>query len=241
MIHLNWTKGRLVAGPPERARVVDSYLLRDGHVVRWDLHEQRFAESVAGDVYPFLHAVRRAVPAEGEWFPRIEWYENNRCGLSIRPAPPRRTHSSLWFSDLTDPRKQPLVKGPDLEILGQLRICAHDYECDDTLLITKDGTIVEAANSAVVFWRDPMTVILPLQQALPSVTVRATIPLWHAAGISVIQQDIRRVDLPAWCGSALHGWTPVVSWGRGSGKIKAAPAPSVERWNEALWGSSKSV
>ncbi|MFP7366417.1 aminotransferase class IV [Corynebacterium callunae] len=241
MSFLRWDGVALEPGAAEKALVVDSYLLRDGRVVRWDLHEQRFARSIPVDAYLFLDTVRAALPQTGEWFPRVEWYGGESFGVHIRPAPALRTSTSLWLSDLDDPRTQPLIKGPDLDILGRLRVMAQDRDCDDTLLISADGTVLEAANGAVVFWQDENTVILPASPVLPSITVRATIPLWEKAGIKVQRANIRHLDLPAWCGSALHGWTAVEYWGRGDGKITAAPAPLVKPWNQALWGASKSA
>lgn len=241
MSNLLWDGHTLEEGVGETPLVVDSYLMREGQVVRWDLHEQRFARSMPIDAYPFLAAVRAALPSTGQWFPRIEYYGENHFGLQIRPAPALRTTTSLWLSDMPDPRTQPLIKGPDLEILGRFRALAQDHECDDTLLVSADGTVREAANGAVVFWEDPHTVILPVADVLPSITVQASIPLWEKAGIKIRHRKIRHLDLPAWCGSALHGWTAVESWGRGSGQITAAPAPPVKPWNQALWGASKSA
>lgn len=237
MTQFLWTGGVLVEDTPqEDPRIVDSYLILDGHVVRWDLHEQRFASSTTSAAWPFLAQVRKLLPTSGSWFPRIEWYGEDRFGLNIRPAPPLRYTTSLWLSDHCDPRKHPSLKGPDLSVLAKLRRQANEQGCDDALLISNDGMILEAANAAVVFWADETTVVLPKQAVLPSVTVGATIPLWEKAGINIVREDIRHIDFPAWCGSALHGWTPVVSWGRGSGKMTAAQPPAVCTWNDQLWG-----
>lgn len=240
MTRFRWTGRGLVPGEGEEPRMVDSYLVRDGRVVGLSAHEQRFAGSAPGEmVVEFLVAVREVLPVAGSWFPRVEWYGGEEFGLVIRPAPPLRNSSSLWLSDLADPRCHPTMKGPDLKVLAHLRNLAVDYRCDDALLIDLDGVVLEAANAAVVFWEGPDTVILPTRPVLPSVTVHQTIPLWEDAGIQVIRKDIRQLNLPAWCASSLHGWTPVTHWGRGAGKIKAAPAPPVERWNRALWDGAE--
>lgn len=235
MMQLHWDGVGLVPGGVSEPEIVDSYLLRDEHVVGLSEHEHRFADSVPGGVpVEFLVAVREALPTCGQWFPRVEWGAGE-LGVVIRPAPPLRNSSRLWLSDLVDPRRIPDIKGPDLKVLSHLRRIAMDYHCDDCLLIDLDGVVLEAANAAVVFWEDPTTVILPARTVLPSITVQQTLPLWEEAGITVIHRDTRQLSLPAWCGSSLHGWTPVTHWGRGAGKIKAAPAPPVERWNKALW------
>ncbi|BAU95379.1 class IV aminotransferase [Corynebacterium suranareeae] len=235
MTYLVWDGFSLVEDDLESTpKVVDSYLVKDHQVVRWDLHEQRFARSIDSDPWNFLHEVRKAIPSHGSWFPKIEWHGGNDFAVQIRPAPALRETTSLWLSETPDPRTQPTIKGPDLDVLAYLRSRAVNNGCDDALLISADGFILEAANATVVFWADPQTVIVPSGEVLPSVTLAATIPLWHKAGIKVIYQNIRHIDFPAWCGSSLHGWTPVVSWGRGSGKFTAAKPPSVKPWNAQL-------
>lgn len=235
MMQLQWNGDGLIPGGVSEPEIVDSYLLCDGRVVGLSDHEARFAESIPEvDPVEFLVAVREALPTTGEWFPRVEWGAGE-LGVTIRPAPSLRDSSMLWLSDLVDPRRVPAIKGPDLKVLTHLRRIAMDYHCDDCLLIDLDGVVLEAANAAVVFWEDPATVILPARRVLPSITVQQTLPLWEAAGITVVHRDVRQLNLGAWCGSSLHGWTPVTHWGRGAGKIKAAPAPPVEGWNKALW------
>lgn len=236
-IHVFDTHDPLAPAP----RVVDSYLLRQGRVVGLTRHERRFFEQVPALPAGFFREVHAHLPRQGEWFPRVEWYGGRDFGLWLRPAPARRATTSLWLSDLVDPRTHPCLKGPDLPVLAHLQSVAVDYRCDDTLLVSLDGAVLEAAHAAVVFWEDPHTVVIPAGQRLASVSVAVTIPRWEAAGIRVIHRRVNRLDLPAWCGNSLHGWTPVTHWGRGAGKIKAAPAPSVERWNQALWDRAETI
>lgn len=216
--------------------VVDSYLLRDGAVIGRALHEERFAESVGGPaVHDFLSSVRARLPRRGEYFPRVEWYGGEHFALEVRPAPPLRESTVLWWPPVADPRQHPGVKGPDLAALGELRAAAVAAGADDALLISAEGVILEAANAAVVFWPDEHTVVLPRRTVLPSVTVQATRELWAERGIRVVHRDVRELTWPAWCGSALHGWTPVRAWLTPEGEQEAAPAPSVADWNAALW------
>ncbi|WP_245802248.1 aminotransferase class IV [Corynebacterium pacaense] len=219
-------------------RVVDSYLVRDGAVVALTLHERRFLASAPGE--QFLRLVRGRIPRRGDWFPRVEW-DGRRFTLDIRPAPPLRESTSLWLSTLPDPRTTPTVKGPDLEALAALRQRAVERGCEDAVVVDSNGCLVETANGCLVFWQDASTVVLPAATALPSVTLAATIALWRGAGIEVVRRNTRHVDLPAWCGSSLHGWTPVTRWGVGGGGITAAPAPPVDRWNEALWSRAEKL
>lgn len=185
--------------------------------------------------------VRKHLPRRGEWFPRIEWYGGTDFGLWLRPAPARRHSTSLWLSDLVDPRSCPGIKGPDLRALRHLRSLGRDYRCDDVLLVSLDGAVLETTSAAVVFWESADTVVIPVGEKVASISIDATVELWEAAGITVIYRRIKRLDLPAWCGNSLHGWAPVTHWGRGAGKIRAAPAPSVTRWNKALWDRAETV
>lgn len=221
--------------------VVDSYRVSDGRVVGLTRHERRFFDQVPGIPAGFFQFIRSHLPMRGEWFPRVEWYGGTDFGLWLRPSPERRESTSLWLSDLVDPRTQPTVKGPDLRVLGHLRSLALDYRCDDTLLVSLDGAVLEATNTAVVFWDDDGTVVIPGGERLVSISVAVTVPHWEAAGILVTERRVTRLDLPAWCGNSLHGWTPVTHWGRGAGKITAAPAPSVKRWNKALWDQAETI
>lgn len=221
--------------------VVDSYRLSEGRVVGLGRHEQRFFEQVPAIPAGFFCRVRAHLPHQGEWFPRVEWYGGTDFGLWLRPAPARRSTTSLWLSDLVDPRAHPGIKGADLRALNHLRSLGLDYRCDDVLLVSLDGAVLETTSAAVVFWESADTVVIPVGERLASISIDATVPHWKAAGITVRYRRIKRLDLPAWCGNSLHGWAPVTHWGRGAGKIRAAPAPSVERWNRALWDQAEKV
>lgn len=212
--------------------LVDSFLVREGRAIRPDLHRKRF-----GDGYPVLGEI----PQEGQWFPRIT--EN---AVEWRLAPALRTHSTLWVPETVDPREHPLLKGPDLPKLAELRQQARDHGADDAVLYSARGVVNEAANAAIVFKDEKGLVMGPHGSVLLSTTVRATVE----AGL--IDQP-RRVELsveeasqlPAWCASALHGWTPVTKWLIGGETLAGAEHPalgkqsqSAAELNEQLWQSA---
>ena len=237
------------------SRVVDSFLLRDGLVIRPDLHRSRLSghlgAAVVDDAFRRLAA---AAPDRGEFFPRISGtiaslggVEDDRggvqhCEFELRPAPSLRADTSLYIPAATDPRRWPLVKGPDLEILGKWRAHARQFGSDDAVL--HDGnTIAEAANSALIFFAGGKIIAPTTDRVLPSTTVQASVE----AGL--IDQPERRDitlrearQLPAWSVSALHGWTPVTEWVTADGQRFLAPqASSTKRINTQLWRLAEPV
>ena len=201
-------------------RRVESFLVRDGRAVRPDLHARRF-----GPGYPDV----ADIPAEGEWFPRV-----TAAGIELRPAPPLRTATRLWIPDTPDPRALPQVKGPDLPALGELRRQAQEQGADDAVL-HRDSFVVEAANSAIVFFDDGMPVVAPDEWRLDSTTVRATVEAGLILQPRRAQITIEQaLALPALCASALHGWTPVICWGDVPA-VTASGVPDAAELNRALW------
>ena len=201
-----WDGSALVecAEPGTAPDVVDSWLVRDGHVSHWHLHGERFGHPW------FMHAVRGALPCEGLWFPRVEKH-GDVLYLRLRPAPPLRTETVLWIPPSPDPRRAPRVKGPDLGVLGELRERAQEYGAHDALLWTPDRLVPEGANCAVAWWEDGELFFPEHPGQLRSVTAWAT---WEAltdtARRPISVEEL--LTLPVWAGSALHGWTEVVGW-----------------------------
>ncbi len=219
MIH-RWDGTHLVAAPEPVtvADVADSWLEHDGYVGSWHLHRQRFSASLPGrDLGHFLDAVRTHIPHEGDWFPRIEAH-GDELYLRVRPAPPRRTTTTLWLPPTPDPRRTPLVKGPDLPILGELRDRARHHGADDALLYSTDGFVVEGANCALGWWEEGDFMIPSHPDRLPSVTVAAHTGILGAPGTRPILPDELQ-QFTVWAGSALHGWTEVDAWITAQGEI----------------------
>ncbi len=145
--------------------------------------------------------------------------------LWLRPAPAPSATSVLWLPPEPDPRTLPRTKGPDLACLSALREKAAEAGADDALLYAPDGTVLETAHAALVWWRDG-TLCLPCPElpVLPSVTVRLLAELAAENGTPVRHERARLSQLPGrrvWTANALHGVRPVIGW-RGS---RGHPAP----------------
>jgi branched-subunit amino acid aminotransferase/4-amino-4-deoxychorismate lyase len=131
------------------------------------------------------------------------------------------------------------VKGPDLAILAVLREQARTAGADDALLFGPDGTVLEAAHSAVVWWRDDVLCApAPELPVLPSVTRGLLVELARAGAVSVNRERLHRRDLGAlevWGLNALHGIRPVVGWtGTAIGTATPPYIPRLAAWREAM-------
>lgn len=205
MTLLRWDGAALVpcAEPGTAPDVVDSWLVAEGDVRNWELHRQRFGHP------EFMDVVRARMPREGRWFPRVEKH-GDELYLRVRPAPPLRTEMVLWVPPTPDPRREPRVKGPDLEVLGRLREQAQEFGADDALLWTPDGLVAEGAHCAVAWWEGGRLMVPEHPRQLPSTTVAATRERREVGTRPITVEELQ--TFPVWVGSALHGWTPVVRW-----------------------------
>jgi branched-subunit amino acid aminotransferase/4-amino-4-deoxychorismate lyase len=206
--------------------VIDSWLVSEGAGRAADLHEERFRRSCAAilpgldgaELQRFLAAARSAFPAGGRWFPRLEAYPGCRLALWLRPAPPPATEARLWVPPEPDPRRRPEVKGPDLRLLAALRAEARSYGADDALLWAPDGTVLEAAHAALLWWRDGVLCAPdPRLPTLPSVTRSLLLGMAAERGVTVRRERIHLHDLDGlevWAVNALHGVRKVVGWRR---------------------------
>lgn len=214
--------------------VADSFLVADGKVRGLELHRSRFGSSCARygvQVGEFWNREVTAFPRRGNWFPRFELHAGLQLELSMRPAPPLADDVTVEIHDGPDPRRQPLVKGPDLEVLQALR-----RGSDEVLLTGPGGTVLEAASAAVVWWEGDVLCVPPRGlPVLPSVTVAL---LRRIAGNRNIRtaERARRVDeldgAEVWLVNALHGIRPVRAW-TGSALVPGVPERAAE-WRAAL-------
>ncbi len=230
---------------PDAAAAVDSWLVDDGSVRGLERHEARFVRCCrtllpggnATRQSSFLAAVRTAVPAGGRWFPRIEAHSDpEKYVLWMRTAPPTEDTVALWTSGEPDPREHPGLKGPDLHMLSSLRGEARAQGCDDALLLTPDGVLVEAAHSALVWWRGADLCLPPSDLArLPSVTSGILVDLVRRDHRRVREERCRPEDLheaEPWALNALHGIRPV-RWL--CGRPSPSPRPGrLSHWRTAL-------
>jgi branched-subunit amino acid aminotransferase/4-amino-4-deoxychorismate lyase len=238
------------AAPVRQPLIADSWLIADGRVRALVLHEQRFCDACtrllpdldAGTVRAFLRSVRPLLPRTGRWFPRIELQQAPAAELAVwlRPAPAPAARTILWIAPGPDPRSHPQVKGPDLGVLAALREQAHAKSADDAVLCAGDGSILEAAHSSLVWWRNEILCIPTAEsRILPSVTRRLLLELVARRRISVIRERMRPAELDTvetWTLNALHGIRPVSRWITSTGSRPARPVlPSrLVEWTEVL-------
>ncbi|OUD85756.1 4-amino-4-deoxychorismate lyase [Clavibacter michiganensis subsp. michiganensis] len=218
----------------------DSFLVEEGRVLALDVHRQRFLASLrlqsaaVPDPAAFLDAAVAALPRDGAWF--RAWRRSagrRRRGPAPRAPGPERTASVvLRDHDGPDPRTMPRVKGPDLHALGALRSRASRYGAGEAVILAADGTIVEGAYSAILWWHgDALAVVEGDVPRIGSVTERSIVALATALGVDVLHERARPADLDGrevWAVSALHGIRLVRGWIDG-------PATAAEPGRARAW------
>jgi len=229
-VELAWRGGVLEpAGEagPGALLVADSWLVVDGTARALDVHRDRFVGSVGDadddgpglDVAAFWDAAVAALPREGEWFPRVELRAGvagaRELRLVLRPAPEQHRSVVLATAD-HDPRTRPLVKGPDLEALGELRRSVAPLGAEEAVIVDADGLVVEGAWSSVLWWRgDALCMPADDLPRLPGVTARTVLTLAAVLGVDVLHERATPASLDGfeiWSLSALHGVRIATSW-----------------------------
>ncbi|MCU1546144.1 MAG: hypothetical protein JWP30_1244, partial [Homoserinimonas sp.] len=156
---------------------------------------------------------------DGQWFPRVEMQEHAGDIVAVfrqRQAPALARSITLATHAGADPRTQPTVKGPDTGTLSQLRAEAQLRGADDAVILSSDGYVVEAAHSALAWWRGDILCVPPLElDRVDSVTARTVIALATALGTEVHYESATPENLDGreiWSLNALHGIRIVTHW-----------------------------
>ncbi|HEY3555842.1 MAG TPA: aminotransferase class IV [Kribbella sp.] len=219
--------------------VADSFLVANGKVRGLELHRERFVRSCSAagvSAERFWDDEVGRLPGFGRWFPRFELHGSGELAVQLRPAPPTGGRVRVAVHEGPDPRTAPRVKGPDLDLLGKLRENAPD-RADEILLLDADGTVLEAAYSAVAWWEDD-TLCFPesTRPLLPSVTANLLRRIAHAEGVEVtehaITPDALQTTTEAWLLNALHGIRPIHAWG--TSPIDPLPNSHAPHWQSHL-------
>jgi branched-subunit amino acid aminotransferase/4-amino-4-deoxychorismate lyase len=239
---LRWTPAGLQPAPaaaPGQLLVADSWLVEDGHVRAGGAHWARFVGSCEeagaepGELAAFRGAVAAALPASGRWFPRVELGAEG-LALALRRAPPQSGEASVEVARPGDPRRLPGVKGPDLELLVELRAASP---ADEVLLCDDGGALREGALSSLLWWEDDVLCTTPDEHILPGVTRAVLLVLARHRGVEVRMRSPLPSELAGrevWLTSALHGIRAVSEWlapAQPAGKALRA-----EAWRAALDG-----
>jgi branched-subunit amino acid aminotransferase/4-amino-4-deoxychorismate lyase len=219
--------------------VADSFLVANGKVRGLELHRDRFVRScaVAGVTADrFWDEQVGRLPGFGRWFPRFELQASGELAVQLRPAPPIGGRVRVAVHEGPDPRTAPRVKGPDLELLGKLRESAPD-RADEILLLDTDGTVLEAAYSAIAWWEDD-TLCFPRSDRplLPSVTAQLLRRIATTQGVEISEHpatpEAVRNSTEAWLLNALHGIRPIHAWS--SSAIDPLPNSHATQWQSDL-------
>ncbi len=226
-------------------QVADSFLVVDGTVRGLDLHRDRFLGSCAAvgvDAAAFWDQQLRRLPGFGRWFPRFELHDTGQLTVQRRPAPATGGRVRVAVHEAPDPRTAPRTKGPDLELLGELKAAAP-HRADEILLVDTDGTALEAAYSAIAWWEDQTLCFPPPDRPLlPSVTATLLRQVAEAEGVSVAERPRTPTDLQShevWLLNALHGIRPVQAWN--DSPIDPLPNSTAETWQSHLTALARPV
>ena len=195
--------------------VATSFLVSDGRALALELHRARFLAS-APDAQQFWDAAVASIPRQGDWFPRFESHRGGRLLFRLRSAPTLQRSLSVMTHDSADPRRVPLVKGPDLETMLRLRTEAQQHGADEQVILTGDGYVVETSQSALVWWRGSILCSPPDEFArVDSVTARSLLTLAGALGTDLHTEPVTPAELDGtevWALNSLHGARIVTRW-----------------------------
>jgi branched-subunit amino acid aminotransferase/4-amino-4-deoxychorismate lyase len=245
---LRWNpgEGRLDPAEAEAASfgdvlAADSWLVSDGVALALALHRDRFlrsaeAQGASIDLSPFWDSAVAALPRTGDWFPRVDLRRGAKGSpellLHLRPAPARTASVVVATHKGPDPRRTPSIKGPDLERLGLLRTAAAERGAGEVVLTAEDGSVIEAAYSALLWWRgDALCTPAPELARVDSVTSRSVLTLAAAFGVDVLHERRAPAELDGlevWAVNAAQGIRIVREWQNG-------PALAAEPGRLALW------
>ncbi|MEU4603899.1 aminotransferase class IV [Kribbella sp. NPDC023972] len=199
-------------------QVADSFLVANGKVRGIELHRERFVGSCAAagvEASAFWNEQIGRLPGFGRWFPRFELRTSGELAVQLRPAPPIGGRVRVVVHEGPDPRTAPRVKGPDLELLGKLKEAAS-HRADEIILLDQDGTVLEAAYSAIAWWDDDVLCFPPSDRPLlPSVTAALLRRIAAGQGVEVAERACTPADLQSrevWLLNALHGIRPIHAW-----------------------------
>lgn len=210
--------------------VADSFLARDQKVAGFELHRERFTRSAErqGLVFPiidFLDAVAGAIPAVGEFFPRIDLTERGELELWIRPAPALGRTVTLAVAP-SDPREHPRLKGPDLPALAQLREQAVSRGADDAVIVDEKGYVLDGATTCLLWWHGETLCTPPVDAArLDSVTEHIVLSIARRLDVPIQTEWATVAELAAtqvWAVNSLHGIRGVTGWLTAEGAVSTA-------------------
>jgi len=233
--------------PRSTVALADSWLLDEGRTTRLDLHRERFLSGAAelapdpvevGQAWDGLNAV---LPASGRWFPRVDLLVGGELTLALRPAPAREETVVAWLMPEPDPRQLPRRKGPELELLGELRAQAREHGAGEAVLSDGQGHLIEGAYSSLLWWEGERLCAVPDDApALPGITRRVLLEIAAEEGVELryaLPTPSELAGNEVWLVGSLHGVRAVSEW-VGDGLPTGAPvrAPAWQQRLDQLQG-----
>ncbi len=221
--------------------VADSWLLEQGRTTRLDLHRERFLASAAeldgaSDTVPAWDALAPLMPQLGRWFPRVDLLSDGQLSFALRPAPPRAPTVVAWLMPEPDPRLLPRRKGPELELLDELRGQAREHGAGEAVLSDSEGLLLEGAYSSLLWWEGETLCAVPDDApALPGITRRLLLEIAAEEGTEVRYKRPAPRELDGceiWLVGSLHGIRAVSQWA-GEG-LQAGAATRAPAWQQRL-------
>lgn len=235
-----------VDAPETVLRIADSWLVRDGQTRALHWHRQRFLSSVLSlttinerDITPFWDAAMACIPEAGLWFPRIELAGSFRRPVfqfRLRKAPAIRHTIRLHDGYLTDFRKMPRHKGPDLAQCIAMRRDILSSGAEEALITTPKGYVLEGLTSSIMWWENgTLCHVPPSCRILPGITCRLILHIADRHKIPVACRMRKPHELnhrEIWAVNALHGIRQVVGWEHSP--IQTHAHTDIGYWREAL-------
>jgi len=223
---------------PATLLAADSWLVTEGRVLALGLHRMRFLDAVAElaerrgvsnevdslDVEGFWNASIAQIPRAGDWFPRVELRVQHEAAeflFRLRAAPQRHRSIVLATHQGDDPRREPWIKGPDLEAMTRLRTEAQSRHADEAVLLdgVDDGPeryVAEGSTSCLAWWTGDALCVPSIDlPRIDSVTLRSVLALATATGVDVLHDTVmpsQLEGLEVWALNALHGIRIVTAW-----------------------------
>lgn len=243
-----YTQGRLQPAEPGREKllVADSFLVAEGLARAPVQHAKRFFQScqALGGIPPgtlrhFWQQAMQAIPATGQWFPRLEWVRTNKntcLQIRLRPAPRLQQSVRLIDCAMPDKRTCPRHKGPDIPQLSEKRKALLATGASEGIICTPSHYLLEGLFSSILWWENgALCQTPPSKRVLPSVTASLIREIAIKSGIPFAWRFKRCHELngcETWAVNALHGIRAAVNWQRAPWRVPEKTMSA--EWQERL-------
>ena len=226
--------------------VADSWLVAEGYVRALRHHRNRFLSScrqLAGigenGTIPVWEKALELVPRTGCFFPRIELAGKPGQAIfqiRIRKAPPVCRTIRLIDCRITDSRKAPRHKGPDLQKMSAIRQNILKTGADEGILTTAKGFLLEGLTTSIMWWEgQTLCTVSPAHRVLPGITVQLVQSVAASGNIRLAYRQRKPEDLnecEVWAVNALHGIRRAVNWEQSP--FKTSSHTDIDFWQKAI-------